>query len=51
MHNQQREKAMMTFKRIAEEITSEDLEKIEEQVRALGYGDVEVWDAYGNKLR
>ncbi len=28
-----------------------DLEKIEEQVRALGFGDVEVWDAFGNKLR
>jgi zinc protease len=28
-----------------------DLERIEEQVRALGYGDVEVWDAYGNELR
>jgi len=28
-----------------------DLEKIEDQVRALGYGDVEVWDAYGNKVR
>jgi len=28
-----------------------DLAKIEESVRALGYGDVEVWDAFGNKLR
>jgi zinc protease len=28
-----------------------DLEKIEEQVRALNFGDVEVWDAFGNKLR
>jgi len=28
-----------------------DLAKIEENVRALGFGDVEVWDAYGNKLR
>jgi len=28
-----------------------DLEKIEESVRALDYGDVEVWDAFGNKLR
>jgi zinc protease len=28
-----------------------DLEKIEEQVRALGYGDVEVWDAFGERLR
>jgi predicted Zn-dependent peptidase len=28
-----------------------DLEKIEESVRALGYGDVEVWDAYGERLR
>jgi zinc protease len=28
-----------------------DLEKIEESVRALNYGDVEVWDAFGNKLR
>jgi len=28
-----------------------DLAEIEESVRALGYGDVEVWDAYGNKLR
>ena len=28
-----------------------DLEKIEDPVRALNYGDVEVWDAFGNKLR
>ena len=28
-----------------------DLEEIEEPVRALNYGPVEVWDAYGNKLR
>jgi predicted Zn-dependent peptidase len=28
-----------------------DLEKIEEAVRALNYGEVEVWDAYGNHLR
>ena len=28
-----------------------DLEKIEEEVRTLGYGTVEVWDAYGNKVR
>ena len=28
-----------------------DLSLIEEDVRALGYGDVEVWDVYGNKLR
>lgn len=28
-----------------------DLEKIEQNVRALGYGTVEVWDPYGNKLR
>jgi zinc protease len=28
-----------------------DLEKMEEQVRALEFGDVEVWDAFGNKLR
>jgi zinc protease len=28
-----------------------DLEKIEENVRSLGYGEVEVWDAYGNKVR
>ncbi len=28
-----------------------DLEKIEESVRALGYGEVEVWDAFGKKLR
>jgi zinc protease len=28
-----------------------DLAKIEENVRALGFGDVEVWDAFGNKLR
>jgi hypothetical protein len=24
---------------------------MEEQVRTLGFGDVEVWDAFGNKLR
>ena len=28
-----------------------DLEKIEEGVRALGYGEVEVWDGFGNRLR
>ncbi len=28
-----------------------DLDRIEESVRALEYGDVEVWDAFGNKLR
>jgi len=28
-----------------------DLERIEESVRALNYGEVEVWDAFGNKLR
>jgi len=28
-----------------------DLEKIEEQVRALNFGEVEVWDAFGNVIR
>lgn len=28
-----------------------DLEQIEAEVRALDYGDVEVWDAFGNRLR
>jgi zinc protease len=28
-----------------------DLELIEEEVRALGFGDVEVWNAFGEKLR
>jgi len=28
-----------------------DLEEIEEQVRALEFGEIEVWDAFGNKLR
>ncbi len=28
-----------------------DLKKIEQEVRALDYGAVEVWDAFGNKLR
>ena len=28
-----------------------DLDAIEEQVRALNYGPVEVWDAFGNKIR
>ncbi len=32
-------------------LISGDLEKIEESVRALDYGDVEVWDAFGNRLR
>jgi predicted Zn-dependent peptidase len=32
-------------------VISGDLEKIEENVRALNYGDVEVWDPFGNKLR
>jgi len=28
-----------------------DLDKIEDPVRALDFGDVEVWDAFGNQLR
>jgi zinc protease len=28
-----------------------DLEQIEEKVRSLNYGPVEVWDGFGNKLR
>ena len=28
-----------------------DLEEIEEQVRSLEFGDVEVWDAFGSKVR
>ena len=28
-----------------------DLSIIEDDVRALGFGDVEVWDAFGNRLR
>lgn len=28
-----------------------DLAKIEDEVRSLGYGPVEVWDAFGNRLR
>jgi zinc protease len=28
-----------------------DLEEIEDEVRELNYGEVEVWDAYGNLLR
>ncbi len=28
-----------------------DLEKIEDSVRALGFGEVEVWDAFGKRLR
>jgi len=28
-----------------------DLEQIEEKVRSLNYGDVEVWDGFGNLLR
>ncbi len=28
-----------------------DLSEIEEKVRSLNYGDVEVWDGFGNKLR
>jgi len=28
-----------------------DLEEIEDEVRELNYGEVEVWDAYGNQLR
>ena len=32
-------------------LISGDLEKIEESVRALNYGDIEVWDAFGNRLR
>lgn len=28
-----------------------DLEQFEDDVRALGYGTVEVWDGFGNRLR
>ncbi len=28
-----------------------DLEQIEEKIRSLNYGEVEVWDAFGNRLR
>jgi zinc protease len=28
-----------------------DLSEIEEKIRALNYGEVEIWDTYGNKLR
>jgi zinc protease len=28
-----------------------DLAQIEDKVRSLGYGDVEVWDAFGHRLR
>ena len=28
-----------------------DLEKIEDDVRALSYGDVEIWDGFGNRIR
>ena len=28
-----------------------DLEQIEESVRSLGLGEVEVWDAFGKRLR
>ena len=28
-----------------------DLDKVEEGIRALGYGEVEVWDGFGNRLR
>ena len=28
-----------------------DLEQIEEKVRSLNYGEVEVWDGFGNRLR
>ena len=28
-----------------------DLDRIEESVRELNYGDVEVWDAFGNRVR
>ena len=28
-----------------------DLTKIEDKVRSLEYGDVEVWDAFGNRVR
>ncbi len=28
-----------------------DRDRIEESVRALNYGDVEVWDAFGNRVR
>jgi zinc protease len=38
----------------ADELTwfvSGDLEKIEDDVKALGIGDIEVWDADGNRIR
>jgi len=32
-------------------LISGDLDKIEESVRALNYGEVEVWDAFGKRVR
>lgn len=45
-----RAKALIDSSRLTWLITG-DLERIEESVRALNYGEVEVWDAFGNKLR
>ena len=28
-----------------------DLDEIEAKVRSLGYGEVEVWDGFGNRVR
>ncbi|MGI9233326.1 MAG: M16 family metallopeptidase [Woeseiaceae bacterium] len=45
-----RARALLDPEKITWLITG-DLEKIEESVRALEYGDVEVWDAFGRRLR
>ncbi len=45
-----RARAMIDAKKLSWVVVG-DLEKIEESVRALAYGEVEVWDAFGNKLR
>nr|WP_275978018.1 pitrilysin family protein [Idiomarina rhizosphaerae] len=49
---QARELAKQTFK--PEQLTwviAGDLSKIEDDIRALNFGEIEVWDIYGNKLR
>ncbi|MGI9238977.1 MAG: M16 family metallopeptidase [Woeseiaceae bacterium] len=45
-----RARALLDPEKITWLITG-DLEKIEESVRALEYGEVEVWDAFGGRLR
>ena len=40
-----------TINRIFKQCGLDDLEQIEDKVRSLELGDVEVWDGFGKRLR